>query len=743
MNIKFLLIFFIVFSSVIGCKKDGEQEYISQNDGVFISDKLIPDSHFLGDGKCKECHQEEFKEWKGSHHDKAMDWANHESVLGNFDDVKFTSQGVTSRYFKKGDDFYVNTEGPDGKYYDYKIIYTFGVMPLQQYIVEFPDGRFQCLRTAWDSVKNKWFDLYPDFKVVHSEWLHWSRGGLNWNTMCSDCHSTNVRKNYDLKTESFDTKYAIINVNCEACHGPGKQHVEDVNRLGDQYTSTKTMHMTSDIKPKELVDQCARCHMRREQFSEAFNFEGTMLDHYFPQLIEEPIYYADGQIRDEDYVYGSFVQSKMYKNNVACNNCHNSHSLKLKFEGNNLCTQCHVPENYDTPKHHFHKMDTDGSQCINCHMPGKFYMGNDFRRDHSFRVPRPDLSVKYGTPNACAGCHEKDDKWAWEAFQELFGTVDSIHYSDKLVSGVMGLPHGDTGLLELIKDKNHTEVVRASAVKALSHYNVENFINEYLSWLDDESAIVRGATIDILSEINSTDYVNSFLPLLKDPKRSVRIKAFYGLSGMNESSVPEAYKELYEKVKLEFFAHLDTNSDFVGGRAKRANYYLKKGDFDKGIAGYESALSMDNLNNQLRLTLANLYYNVQNFTKAEQSFKTVIEQEPDYGPAYYSLALLYAELGQNDDAIELLNKAITKMPENPRLYYNLSLLYDQVNDNIKAENILKQGLTIDDTNESLLYALAYHYSKTNQPEKAKTTLIKLVQLYPNNPQYANFLAQFN
>ncbi|SHI81336.1 tetratricopeptide repeat protein [Algibacter luteus] len=743
MNIKFLLIFFIVYYSVIGCKKDGEQEYISQNDGVFISDKLIPDSHFLGDGKCKECHQEEFKEWKGSHHDKAMDSANHESVLGNFDDVKFTSQGVTSHFFKKGDDFFVNTEGPDGKYYDYKIIYTFGVTPLQQYIVEFPDGRFQCLRTAWDSVKNKWFDLYPDFKVVHSEWLHWSRGGLNWNTMCSDCHSTNVRKNYDLKTESFDTKYAIINVNCEACHGPGKQHVEDVNRLGDQYASTKTMHMTSDIKPKELVDQCARCHMRREQFSEAFNFEGTMLDHYFPQLIEEPIYYADGQIRDEDYVYGSFTQSKMYKNNVTCNNCHNSHSLKLKFEGNNLCAQCHVPENYDTPKHHFHKMDTDGSQCINCHMPGKFYMGNDFRRDHSFRVPRPDLSVKYGTPNACAGCHEKDDKWAWEAFQELFGTVDSIHYSDKLVPGVMGLPHGDTGLLELIKDKNHTEVVRASAVKALSHYNVENFINEYLSWLDDESAIVRGATIDILSEINSTDYVNSFLPLLKDPKRSVRIKAFYGLSGMDESSVPEAYKELYEKVKLEFFAHLDTNSDFVGGRAKRANYYLKKGDFDKGIAGYESALSMDNLNNQLRLTLANLYYNVQNFTKAEQAFKTVIEQEPDYGPAYYSLALLYAELGQNDDAIELLNKAITKMPENPRLYYNLSLLYDQVNDNIKAENILKQGLTIDDTNESLLYALAYHYSKTNQPEKAKTTLIKLVQLYPNNPQYANFLAQFN
>ena len=743
MNIRPIFVLVILFFLTMACKSDGEQKYISQNDAVFISNKMIPDSHFLGDGKCKECHQEQFKEWKGSHHDKAMELADSNSVLGNFDDEKFTSQGVTSHFFKKGEDFYVNTEGPDGEYEDYKIIYTFGITPLQQYIVEFPDGKYQCLRTAWDSLKNKWFDLYPDFKVVHSEWLHWSRGGLNWNTMCSDCHSTNVRKNYDYKTDSYNTKYAIINVSCEACHGPGKQHVDDVNRLGDQYTPTKTMHMTWDTKPKELVDQCARCHMRREQFSEAFNFEGTMLDHYFPQLIEEPIYYADGQIRDEDYVYGSFVQSKMYNNDVTCNNCHNSHSLKLKFEGNNLCAQCHLPEQYDTPKHHFHKMDTDASQCVNCHMPGKYYMGNDFRRDHSFRIPRPDLSVKYGTPNACAGCHNKDDKWAWEAFQELFGTVDSIHFSDKLVPGVVGELHGDIGLLELIEDKNQTEFVRASAVKALSKYNVENFINEYLTWLDDESAIVKGATLDVLSEINNTDYVNSFFPLLKDPKRSVRIKAFYALSVLSEEKIPDNYIEAYQSVQKEFFTHLDTNSDFVGGHVKRANYYIKKGNLEKGIASYENALAIDNINNQLRLNLANLYYNIKNFSKAEQTFKTVIEQEPEYGPTYFSLALLYAELGQIDEAIKMLNIAITKMPENIRLYYNLSLLYDKKDDQKKAENILAKGLKIDHTDESLLYALAYHYSKYNQPEKAKATLIKLVQLYPNNSQYNSFLAQYN
>tara|TARA_R110002096_G_scaffold321691_1_gene515836 strand:- start:576 stop:2837 length:2262 start_codon:yes stop_codon:yes gene_type:complete len=734
-----------VFSLLIISCNNKKTGYVAlTNDDVFLSTATIPDKHFLGDKACAECHKETFNEWEGSHHDKAMQLASESSVLADFNDSKFTSQGVTSHFYKKGEAYYANTEGPDGKYHDYKIEYTFGVTPLQQYIVKFPDGHYQCLRTAWDSVENKWFDLYPDFKVVHSEWLHWSRGGLNWNTMCSDCHSTNVRKNYDFNTHSYDTKYAIINVNCEACHGPGKQHLEDVKRLGDGYTDSGTFQMTINTKPKELVDQCARCHMRREQFSESFNFEGTMLDHYYPQLLAERLYHPDGQILDEVYVYGSFVQSKMYQNNITCNNCHNSHSLKLKFDGNKLCAQCHLPKDYDTKEHHFHEMNTDGAQCINCHMTGKFYMGNDFRRDHSFRVPRPDLSLKYGSPNACTVCHEdKDDKWAWSEFKKQYGEVDSIHFSEKLAPGIARQPNAHIGLTELMNDKTEPEIARASAARALSNYNTLNFIDQYLALLNDESPLVRGASVDVLSEINNTDYISSFLPLLKDPKRSIRIKAFYGLSGLGESQIPEEYKEVYQKVKKEFFTHLNTNLDFVGGRIKRANYYLKKGDIQRGIEGYESALKIDNINNQARLTLANLYYNSQNYVKAEESFKTVIEQEPEFGPAYYSLALMFAELDRMDEAIKLLTKSIEKMPENIRVYYNLSLLYDKNEDHENAEKTIIKGLKIDANNESLLYALAYHYLNLGNPEKAKNILIKLVELYPSNPQYSRILQNLN
>lgn len=737
-----LLVVFTFFSC-----KEKTSEYVaasSAKDNIFASTAQIPDNHFLGDQSCKTCHASQFKLWQGSHHDKAMQVVSDSSILGDFNNVKFKSQGVISHFYKKGADFFVNTEGPEGTYQDYKIVYTFGITPLQQYIVQFPNGHYQCLRTAWDTEKDKWFDLYPDFKVVHSEWLHWSRGGLNWNNMCSDCHSTNVRKNYDFESHSYDTEYAIINVSCEACHGPGKTHVEQASLKGKDYKFKGELKMTVGTDPKDLVDQCARCHMRREQVSEYFNFEGTMLDHYFPELINPRTYHLDGQILDEDYVYGSFVQSKMYHSGVTCINCHDAHALELKFEGNNLCAQCHVPETYNTPSHHFHSNNSEGAKCINCHMTGKYYMGNDFRRDHSFRIPRPDLSLKYGTPNACVQCHaDKDDAWAWKQFKKQYGAPDYKHFSELLAPGLAGAENGLNNLLELAKDTLYPDIARASAVNGLSHYFDTNTIDNLIRFLDDKSALVRGATLDVLGSVDSKDYVNYLLPMLKDEKRSVRVKAFYSLGFLDEIQIPKEYQAVYKKVKKEFDTKLSSTADFVGGRIKRADYNLKKGDLNAAIRGYESALEIDDINNIVRTNLANLYYRNNDFLKAEDAYKKIIELEPDYAVTYYSYALLLAELNRIDDAILQMDLAIKHGPENIRFYYNLSLLYDKVNNLEQAEKIAAQGLKLDSNNESLLYVLAYIYNKGNQKNKAISIASKLVQLFPNNTQYAGFYNQLN
>lgn len=729
----------------ISCKNTKDEGYKKVDPmSIFTNTDSIPNKHYVGSQKCKECHADQFQQWEGSHHDKSMQKAARENILAPFKGEVFKSQGVTSTFFQKEGKFYANTEGRDGKNHDYEIIYTFGLTPLQQYIVLFPDGHYQCLRTAYDTEKEKWFDLYPDFKVVHSEWLHWSRGGLNWNTMCSDCHSTNVKKNYNEKDHSYDTNYAIINVSCEACHGPGKDHVSNAVIKGNNYKNDGTMQMTN-LGSKELVDACARCHARRENISLFHTPQGTFLDHYFPQLIRENLYHADGQILDEDYVYGSFVQSKMYHEGVSCKDCHNVHSTQRKFNDNRLCLQCHEGPKYDTETHHKHPMGTESALCINCHMPGKHYMGNDFRRDHSFRIPRPDLSLKYNNPNVCSGCHkDKDDQWAYDNFVKLYGEPKKDHFSDKLAPGITRAVGGKDSLIALVKDTTYPDIARASAVSNLNNYVSEININEVLNFLKDKSPLVKGATADLLFELKAgTDNYKVLLPLLKDKKRAVRVKAFFALSAVPSSKIPEEYKPFYDKVRIEFAQNLKVGGEFSGGKMKRAQYYMGVGKISSAIKTLEEALVLDPINNIVRTTLANLYYQNKQYTDAENAYKTILKQEPGFGLTNFDYGLLLNEIGKPKEAILQLKKALEFMPENDRIVYNLALLYFQNKQTINAVSVLKVQLKRNPTNTDLMYLLAYIYNQNKQVGLAKKQVEKLLQLDPNNQQYLQFYQALN
>jgi hypothetical protein len=165
---------------------------------------------YVGASVCKQCHQSEFQAWQGSHHQLSMQEANEQIVLGDFNNAKFNYNGIKSTFFKRDGKFMVRTDGADGQLTDYPISYTFGVTPLQQYLIEFPNGRYQALSIAWDSRPKSeggqhWFHLYPNEKVDHNDQLHWTKRYQNWNIECAECHSTNLKKGYDVVTDSYKT----------------------------------------------------------------------------------------------------------------------------------------------------------------------------------------------------------------------------------------------------------------------------------------------------------------------------------------------------------------------------------------------------------------------------------------------------------------------------------------------------------------------------------------------------------
>jgi len=374
-------------------------------------------AQFVGRSVCADCHADQVALWSGSHHDLAMQPATVETVLGDFDNVSLTHYGVQSSFYRKDDKFMVRTEGADGKLQDYEIKYTFGVDPLQQYLIEFPGGRMQALSLAWDARSKeqggqRWFHLYPDEKIAHDDELHWTRPSQNWNSMCAECHSTRLEKNYDPLNKTFETSWSEINVSCEACHGPGSDHVGWANhkpgwekldankglvisldeRKGVQWKTDSENGSVSRSQPRsgdKEIEMCARCHSRRSPISKDYAHGEPLLDHYLPRLLDEGMYFADGQMDDEVYVYGSFLQSKMFHAGVTCSDCHEPHSLALRAPGNGVCLQCHTAKKYNAKSHHFHTTGSAGASCAECHMPPKTYMDSRVGRRTGQGLVRP------------------------------------------------------------------------------------------------------------------------------------------------------------------------------------------------------------------------------------------------------------------------------------------------------------------------------------------------------------------
>lgn len=733
------LISFQVFFLLQHCNRREEQEMIWEEDPSVPSvAKALNDEAYAGTESCIECHAKEYYEWLGSHHDESMMMAADSSIKGDFNNVTFYNQGVYTRFYREGGKYMVNTEGKDGLYHDYQVLYTFGTEPLQQYIVEFPRGRYQCLRIAWDTDSGKWFDLYPDFRIASSEWIHWTGGGMNWNTACADCHSTNLRKNYYNEPDSFNTQYTIIDVSCEACHGPSQAHNDFINSdqfdESDAYNASAHLFMIRRDSSEQQIDQCARCHSRRVQFTEAYNHEGFFEDHYMGEILADHLYYPDGQILEEDYVYSSFVQTKMYHNDVKCTNCHDPHTTKLKYDGNKLCLQCHEAGKYDVYEHHFHQADSTGSSCINCHMDGRYYMVNDYRRDHSFRVPRPDLSVKYGVPNACTSCHtDSTNGWARDRVIEWYGPDRVKNYADVLCLGSTRREEAVPELVDLINDKTQPAIARATAVWYLGFINTDLSNRTIFNATGDPAPQVRYIVAEVMQSFPPDLRYQYLAPLLKDPYRSVRVMALDALTDIPMSRFSDEFRTAYLKVLPEYKAMLNMRADFTGGQALIARYHERQGRNEAAERALEKAIGFDTLFNVGRINLAHLYHNEGRNQDAIDLFKLVIRMEPRYDPAYYSLGLLYAEEGDMKEAIRYMRSSLDLNPTNIRAYYNLGLAYQQSGAAQKAEEAFKQGLDLSPGNTDLTYALVVLYVQQQSFEKANQYMPILKSAFPNDP----------
>ncbi|MEZ4652454.1 MAG: tetratricopeptide repeat protein [Candidatus Eisenbacteria bacterium] len=729
---------------------------------------------YVGRESCGGCHAEVVEKWTGSDHDLAMQPATAETVLGDFTGAVFEENGVPTTFFRRGEEFWVNAEGPDGALRDYRVAYTFGFDPLQQYLIEFPDGRYQCLTVAWDVERRAWYSLYPDRRFPPGDWMHWTGAGQNWNAMCAECHSTRLRKGYDPVADSYKTTWSEIDVSCEACHGPAGGHLvwartPDRERRAVSFAGFE--RSLSALDSRRSVEVCAPCHSQRTLLADYDpGPDDRLLDVLVPSVLEAPLYFPDGQIQGEDYEYGSFLQSRMYHEGVRCQDCHDPHSTRLREDGNATCLRCHDPK-YDAPGHHRHGAAATGEgsavRCADCHMPQRVYMGIDERADHSIRIPRPDLSESLGTPNACAqpACHaDQPLEWMVRSYRDLYGSGTRPSFAPLFADARAGGSETAQPLAELARQDSLPAIVRASALSLLGQLAETGVVDRGAEVLrrafrdaaTDSEPIVRligfrslsrvgvDAASDGSGSVTIDDWRLVTLRALRDSVRAVRVEAARAcveMSGPGSlDTVPDVARELESAGRYP----LDTAT----GAYNWANLCVAWNRPQDAETGYELALRRDPSFAQAWINFAFLLHGQGRVEEAEDKLRAATRVAPDLPEAWYDLALLLG--GRNsedqprlDEMVNALETATALDPDLTRAHYNLALLYERLGRSGAAETRMARAAELDSTNVEYRFAAAQLALSHGKRDVARRWLAAALELGPGDPRGADLRARID
>ncbi|WP_053120647.1 tetratricopeptide repeat protein [Pseudomonas sp. P1.31] len=677
--------------------------------------------------QCQGCHTEQVKDWQGSHHQLAMQPANAETMLGDFNNVTFKAEKETTKFTRKGDEFWVNTPGIDGKNADFKVAYTFGIAPLQQYLIEVGEGRLQALGVAWDTQKNRWFHLYPGQGVNFKNPLHWSKPSQNANFMCVECHTTGFKRNFDAASNTFNSQWNSLGVGCQACHGPASNHLEWTQKKGD------LIHQGFDVDLKDKnatveIETCARCHARRAPLGDGYTVGKRLMDDYLPSTLTRELYALDGKIKDEVFEHGSFLQSKMFDKGVRCSNCHNPHSNELKAPGNAVCLQCHntagktsvegvdgkglQAKNYDSIEHTRHTMGQPGSQCVDCHMPGKFYMGNDFRHDHSFSIPNPERAQKLGTPDACLTCHQGkagDKVTAQFKLWSASTAPQAPRYDESLWLIRNGQPGAADALFTQLQRSNLPAIQRATLLAELPLYPSEQALKLATQDLKNPEPQVRESAARAISAfLPPPERAPLLSPLLGDPVKAVRIVVARDLLSVARSS---------------------------GLGAAQANW-------EAAIGEYEAVQKILLERAEANLNLAMLYQASGRSSEVEALLRDALKRDPDFYPALVTLVQWLEASGRSQEAQTLLDDSIKEHPDAALLQHTRGLSLIRAGKTTEAMVALHKAAQLEPQNAQYGYVLAVALHEGGKVDEACAILEGLLKVQPANRNARLSLIQY-
>ena len=706
---------------------------------------------YAGSAICKSCHAVEAAAWERSDHFRAMQPASTPTVAGDFSDVRVTFHGMDTRFFRVGDDHFVETPGPAGSRRTFPVRYTFGYRPLQQYLLDRGDGVLQAFDVAWDTRPapdgQRWFHLQPDEPMAPEHPFFWTRHAMDWSSHCADCHSTHVVKNFDAATRRFRADYAEVHVACEACHGPGGEHV----RLAESGTLAESSHSGFGVglgkrvqwrfapgnpiaephgNPADRdIDMCGGCHsLRTPLVTDAIG--RPYHEAYRLELPDDVRYFPDGQIREEVFVLGSFLQSRMHVRGVTCGNCHEPHSGEPLLPGNGVCAQCHRADVYDVTSHHRHPAGQPGSACVDCHMPARTYMGVDDRRDHSFPIPQPALSAELGVPNACVGCHQgQDNQWAVESLRRWGVEAGAAHWGIAHRRLRQGDPDALPVVKSLLEDGDLAPLVKASLLAQTANVGTRALIEVLRPHLADDDPLIRRGAVAGTMGLPGDERWWMLANRLRDSHPGVRFEMAIALSGT--AGLPPAARRAAAPLLDEYREALTASADLAASQDALARMELQLGQTQAAQRAFERALEIDPNSLPALVNLADLRRAQSREREAGELLLRALAAAPDSGTANVAYGLHLVRLKRYEDAMEPLSKATNTPDAQPRFFHIYALAQDSLGHRDQALVTLRRGVERWPWDVDLLSTLVM-FADDGQSQEVRQHLDTLTRIAPDS-----------
>jgi predicted CXXCH cytochrome family protein len=447
---------------------------------------------------------------------------------------------------------------------------------------------------------------------------------------------------------------------------------------------------------------------------------------------------------DEVYNYGSFKQSKMFAAGVTCSDCHDPHSAKLRFSGDKVCLQCHAADRYAAATHSHHEGVDPPVACASCHMSVRTYMVIDTRHDHSFRVPRPDLSIKLGTPNACNDCHtDKSAEWAASAIEQWFGPKREgfQNYAEAFLTAWTDQSDAAKLLAAAAGDQDVSAFVRASALSELSSRLSPSNINLAQAGLADPDPMVRIGALDMLQGIPATQLWPFVSPLLSDPNRGVRLRAVALLADMRREGLKTADRELFGRATQEFVDAQRLNADRPEARSALGHFYAQRGDTSEAEAEYKAALKLSPQYAAAAVNLSDLYRELGRDNDGEGILRSAIIASPQDAGLHHALGLVMVRLNRRDEALDEFRKAVELEPDQARYAYVYAVGLHSSGRQSQAMIVLNENLSRHPGDRDTLLALINFNREIGDLSAALKYAEQLAAVEPTNTDLANLVRE--